>query len=130
MNKGKDFLFAIPALCGAKNPSRYSRVIQLVFDDEIKNADSPFKRNAEDVNDPENRMAVLFGFDGDEGAIDQCKRLVRIMELSHYKKHHGENVVDELEKLITASVENESDYPQIKEALTVDEAVSAETWNP
>lgn len=130
MNKAKDFIFNFPAACGAKNPSRESRLAELVFNDELNNPDSPFKRNALDVENSDNRLDVLFRFEGGEGAKMQCKRLVRIMELNHYKKHHADNTVNaELDRLIVDAVAEESDYPQVKAMLTVDEAVAADTWN-
>lgn len=129
MQTVKDFVIAIPHLCGAKNAARLARRNELVFEDELSKCDSVFARTALDAEDPYNRGDVLFGFLGDEEKIKQCRRLVRIAELSHYKSDHPELYSsEEFDALVVEAVCAEAENQDIAEVLTVDSAVSGSGW--
>ena len=125
----KEFCVQIPFLCDAKNAERHSRKNFLVFEDELKADGGAFKRTEDDEKDPFNRMEIMFGFHGDQGKIDQCKRLLRIAELSHYSTEHNLPKTVELDELVNEAVMFESDYPEIAKALTVDQALKTTAWN-
>jgi hypothetical protein len=126
----RDLVIAAPRLCGSADAERWSKVNELVYDYEKANAGSPFSKNANDATDPYNRCKVLFAFtDGDEKKKEQCKRLFRIAELSHYKNEDGDlSVNTELDALIVEGVYAESENAVIAEVLTVDEAVATGGW--
>jgi uncharacterized protein YfeS len=125
----REFVVQIPFLCDAKNAERHAKKNELIFDFELKDEKSPFARTEYDKKEPYNRMEVLFGFQGDPGKISQCKRLFRIMELSHYKAKHEEDVSKELNPLIDEAILYESDYLEISSALSVDSAIDMSMWN-
>lgn len=126
----KAFLMQIPTLCRAKNASRWARLIELQYDDELANKNSVFARNADDVENPYNRLETIFGFNGDAGRIAHCKALVAILGMSHYKNSHGETKWDApLEEAIFVAKATEAEYPDIASVLSVEEASTAETWN-
>lgn len=127
----KDFFVKIPYLCDAKNAARWSRVNELVFNDELARPGA-FARNDDDKHDAFNRMEVAFAFTGDEAKKEQCHALLRIAELSHYKAEHG--ALDEkealwLDSLVVSAVEAEADFPEIAAIMTVDQALATSAWN-
>jgi len=127
----KDFLYAIPSLCGAKNAERVGRKNVLVFDYELGNDSSEFKRSELDEKDPGNRLSIMFDFSGDEKKIEHCKKIVRIAELSHYKAEHEITIgeLEELDSLVVSAVDSEQDNQEIASVFSVDQAVAMSGWN-
>jgi hypothetical protein len=126
----RDFLVKIPFLCETDNPERWSRVIELVYDDEIANPDGPFSKNSLDEKNPANRFEVAFGFRGNTNKINHCQKLVELLFLSHYKNEHGETGHDERISALVASIKSdEENNLEIASVLSATEAVSAASWN-
>lgn len=130
MDNIRDFLVKIPFLCEADNPERWSRVIGLVYDDEIANPDGPFSKNSLDEKNPANRFEVAFGFRGNTNKINHCKKLVELLFLSHYKNEHGEQGHDNrINELITSIASDEETNAEIASTLSASEAIAAAGWN-
>jgi hypothetical protein len=128
--KVKEFIVNLPYLCDAKNADRWSRMIGLVYDDELSNPDGPFARNDDDIKNPSNRFAIFFGFDGNPKKIEHCKKLVEIMFLAHYKNEHGEvEHTEKINTLVSVLSETESENAEIANTLTASEASTVAGWN-
>lgn len=127
----KQFLVSIPHLCQVDNAERWSKVIELQFDEELKNPGSVFARNAKDEINPANRLETVFGFGGGEsGRVEHCRKLTEILGLSHYRHEHGENKhVERLNELIASALVSESEYPDIAKIMSVEQAVQSSSWN-
>ncbi len=120
----------MPRLCHARNASRWERVIELQYDDELADPNSVFARNDLDMEWPGNRLDTAFGFVGDPGRIDHCRKLAELLILAHYRNEHGEveweNRINEIAASARAS---EADYPEIAAEMSVDQAVALGGWN-
>lgn len=120
----KEFLLQIPYLCDAKNADRWSRLIELQFDEELNNPGSVFARNKLDMIDPSNRLETAFGFIGNGFRKNHCAKLVELIILNHYKKEHNENqwnariniLIEELIKLENENIDIANTY-SINDAL-------------
>jgi hypothetical protein len=132
--KVRDFLVQIPFLCGAKNAARISEVFGFIFDRELEN-DTPWDRNDYDKADFDNRSAILWDMlysdiKADVNKIHQCKKLVEIIERSHYLDNHNEKyharVIEDLYKDVETV---ESEFPTITAAMPVSAAVALGGWN-
>lgn len=122
----RDFLTAIPSLCGAKDADRQAWVIGAMYDRELI-GDSVFDKNEEDKENPDNRFRLVFAFDGgDRGRIEHCKRLVRILMFNHYVEDHNDKsyalIVD---KNYRDALESEESYPDIAEVMPAEAAIMA-----
>lgn len=126
MNSFVKFIESVPALCGAKNAKRWGRLNVLQFHDELK-ADSVFARTKEDEENPDNRLDTAFGFDGDCGKKDYCRRLVLLKMLNHYIDEHGLDYKAEKEKLVDELEYLEGTYPDVDAMFTVQDA-KASKW--
>jgi len=122
--KTRDFLIAIPGLCGAKNADRWAEIIGHIYDIELVGG-SPFDKNDQDAVDPDNRMECAFAFvAGDEGAKEQCKRLVRCIMFTHALDEHGDKSIAPLiEKNYLEAKANEATYHNIAAVMDADEAI-------
>lgn len=120
----RDFFVAMPELCGARNAARWADIIGYVYDKELA-GDSVYARNLTDEANPDNRLEVAFGWQGDEGAKEQCRRLCRIILYKHYLDEHGEAKyqakIDAEYKMAEAA---EGMYPEIADELTAYEALA------
>jgi len=126
----KDFLVSIPHLCRAKNADRWARIIALQYDDEIKNPNGPFALNAEDLDDPRNRLETAFGFSGDIGRKDHCKNLAELLMLVHYRKEHGDTRYDtRINELAFVTEAVEEEYPDIAVVMSAETAATMGGWN-
>lgn len=126
-----DFLVEMPRLCGCKNAERKATIIKWIYERELA-GDSVFDRADNDRADPYLRAepiaALLYGDDAaDFGAIDQCMRIVHIIEWNHYLEEHGEDYykpfIDDEYKAVE---EHESEYPDITDVVSAYEAL---TWH-
>lgn len=88
--KALDFLKQIPYLCEAKNPERWSKLIELQFNYELENPGSEFSRNKDDLINISNRLETAFGFTGNVDKINHCKKIVELLFLVHYRDYHKE----------------------------------------
>jgi hypothetical protein len=130
----REFLVAIPALCGAEDAERAGWINGQAFDYERDHAASAFKRNTNDQVNPENRMNVLFNFTGgDPVKTAYCKKLVRIAELAHYKKSRVISVPEneELNTLVSEAMVEESDasVSAIASVMSVESVATNSGWN-
>ena len=123
-----DFFTKMPELCGAKNAERWADLIEYQYRKELA-GESVFARNAADRANHDNRMETAFGFTAaDEGAKEQCKRLARIIMLSHYLDEHGEKELEPIiESEYLAAKAAENSYPQIASVMSADVALT-EYW--
>ena len=126
----KDFLVKIPFLCNADNAERWSRMIELVYDDELGNHSSVFARNEKDIEEPYNRMELAFAFRSDEAdKVEYCRDLVELIFLSHYRIEKGESKHDDrIKNLVSVLEEAEPNYSEISATLTVSQAARG-IWN-
>lgn len=126
MNNVLDFFTKMPALCGAQNAERWADIIEYQYRKELAGG-SVFDRNHADRANHDNRMETAFGFTAaDEGAKEQCKRLARIIMLTHYLDEHGEKeLAPVIESEYLAAKAAESAYPQIASVMSADEAVAS-----
>lgn len=123
----RGFFTVIPYLCDAKNAAQWSDVIAYGFDSELA-GNEVFARK-KDEKDPDDRMEIVFAFQGDAGAKEQCKRIARICVLTHYKTAHKEKHWDKrLQYTIEEALAHEDEYPRIKAAMTVQGAARS-YWN-
>ena len=121
---------AIPKLCGAKNADRWAWIIEEVYLAELA-GNTPFDKNEEDEKDFANRLEVAFAFKAsDEGAKEQCKRIAKIIPLSHYIKDHGKHDSKAtLDNLVMEAGAASASYPEINSVMTVDQAATS-FWEP
>lgn len=126
----RSFFASIPRLCKAPNASRWGRLNELQYDEELCDPHSVFKRNAKDMEYPANRLETAFGFKGDESRMSHCRALAELMILCHYANKHGEkewgNRIAELESVARAY---EPMHPDIAAEMSVETAMAGE-WNP
>lgn len=120
------FFTKMPMLCGAKNADRWADLIEYQYRKEIE-GNSVFSRNAADKANHDNRIETAFAWEAnDNGAKEHCKRLAKIIMLSHYMDEHGEK---DLEPIIdaeyTIAKANESAYPQVAAVMSADEALAS-----
>lgn len=129
MGKTLDFFKKIPELCKAKDADRWSWIIDAVYRAEL-NGCTPFDKNDNDKDDPDNRIAIMFAFNAkNDGAKDQCNRLAKLILLNHYINEHGDTTLnDRVESLYLAALEAEPQYPEIASVMSVESATSA-GWN-
>lgn len=125
----KDFLVSIPHLCEAKNADRWSKLIELQFDHEIKNPGSVFARNEADAANPKNRLDTVFGFSGNDHKKEHCQILVELLGLAHYKHEHGEDHDKRIGELVKMAEPYEVINEEIAEVLPAEKAAAQETWN-
>lgn len=126
----KEFIVSLPYLCRAKNASRWSKVNELQYEYELAYPDSVFAKNADDEKDPANRIETAFGFVGDDKRIAYCKGLLELAFLCHYKNAHGDNrYCDRIKILKEVLLEDESNYPDIMNVMTVGEVELSEFWD-
>lgn len=125
----EDFFVKIPELCGAKNPERWAWIIENVYTAELAGG-TPFDRNTNDLFDIDNRLEIPFAFKAaDDGAKEQCKRLVKIIMLSHYVKEHGEKQHQStLDNLVAEASAASVSYPQVESVMSV-EAAQSSMWD-
>ena len=125
-----DFFMAMPKLCGAKNADRWAWIIEEVYLAELA-GNTPFDKNEEDEKDFANRLEVAFAFKAsDEGAKEQCKRLAKIILLSHYIADHGKHEYQTtLDNLVMEASAASASYPEINSVMTVDQAAIS-IWEP
>ena len=130
MAKTLDFFMAMPKLCGAKNVDRWSWIIEVVYLAELA-GNTPLDKNDEDEKDFANRLEVAFAFKAsDEGAKEQCKRIAKIILLSHYIKDHGKHEYQTtLDNLVMEASAASASYPEINKVMTVDQAATS-FWEP
>ena len=130
MAKTLDFFMAMPKLCGAKNADRQAWIIEEVYLAELA-GNTPFDKNEEDEKDFTNRLEVAFAFKAsDEGAKEQCKRLAKIILLSHYISDHGKHEYQTtLDNLVMEAGAASASYPEINSVMTVDQAATS-FWEP
>lgn len=132
--KVREFLVQIPYLCGAKNAARISEIFGYVFDRELEKG-TPFDRNEADLADFGNRSEYLWDMlYADEGAmvgaVTYCKGLMEIIERTHYQEKHGEKFhAKYIDNLAAALKEDEKTYPEIAQAMPIEEAVTLDFWN-
>lgn len=137
-----EFASAIPRLCESQDAERWGEYNRIVVDYEASKQ-TPFARNTNDAKDGNNRARCLFAFAaygfGDDVKTAQCRRLVRLAELSHYKEAHGG--IGEFEKLeyntlgadateyeATELESGEESSTLISSYYTVAEATSGSGW--
>ena len=125
-----EFFKAIPSLCGAKNPERWAWIIENVYTAELAGG-TPFDKNTNDLFDIDNRLEIPFAFKAsDEGVKEQCKRLAKIIMLSHYVKEHGEKQHQStLDNLVAEASAASVSYPQVESVMSVDNAANS-LWEP
>jgi len=132
MVKVFDFAMQIPYLCGAEDPERWARLSKMAYDDEMDHDRSVFKRKETDFFQPGRRLRSAFAFTAfphDAGKAAHCMNLLKIWEISHYEKEHGESGHEaEKQDLILDAIEAEKKYPDIAEVLTVEQAVANYGW--
>lgn len=126
---GKEFLLAMPKLCGASEPERWSRVIELQLEDEKENPGSVFAKNTCDTISSYNRVRTAFGFDGNPQKIQLCKILVQIMNCRHEEIYHKELWTTRLSELEKQGKELEVLEPEIFDAMSVSQAMGNGEWN-
>jgi hypothetical protein len=130
----KHFLLQIPYLCKAKNAARWSRIIELQYEDELAGG-SVFDKSYEDIDNPVNRIETVFGFNGDYGRTEHCKKLVELLVLCHYRDSHGEiQYQNRINELTESAFIGEQEYPDIESLMSAEQAESvamskAGTWN-
>jgi hypothetical protein len=132
MSRIKKFLMQIPYLCDYAEPERVARIIELVYDDEIKNPGGPFAMNEKDKDYPANRFSIIFAFDGDPIKKEHCELLAELLFLEHYKKEHGKNEHDYRISEITSDIAMlENENPDIVAAMALSDVASASSfgWN-
>jgi hypothetical protein len=124
--KTKEFFLRIPYLCDAKNPDRWARLIELQYEDELRNDKSVFSRNMDDIKNPSNRLETAFAFDGNVRRMEHCKKLVELIMLNHYRKEHGETEWDNrINTLINEITPMESQNIDITNTMSIDQALLA-----
>jgi hypothetical protein len=132
--KVREFLVAIPALCGAKNAARIADIFGYVYDRELGKG-TPFDRNDEDRVDFDNRSAYLWDmlcFDEAARAeeIVHCRKIMEIIERSHYMDEHGEKFhVKRIDKLYAEVKKVEANFPEIAMSMPADDAIALGGWN-
>lgn len=125
----KEFFVQLPYLCKAKNADRYSRKNALVWEDEMANPSGVFAKNADDVDDPFNRIAMAYDFEGDAATIAYCMDLGELLLLSHYQVAHDEDHKARIGVLWKDLAEMEMDYPEVSKVLSVEQALEG-VWTP
>jgi hypothetical protein len=124
----RKFLSQIPFLCEAKNAARWSRLIELQYDDELENENSVFALNEDDMLEPSNRMETAFGFSGNIEKNNHCKTIVELLMLLHYKNNHNVAVYDNrIKELMFFIEETEKNYPEIY-TMAPSSELSAMSW--
>jgi hypothetical protein len=132
--KVREFLVAIPALCGAKNAARIADIFGYVYDRELEKG-TPFDRNDDDRVSFRNRSAFLWDmldFDDEAKAenVAHCQKIMEIIERSHYMDEHGEKFhAKRIDKLYAEVKKAEAEFPDIAMAMPADDAIALGGWN-
>jgi hypothetical protein len=129
LSKVLTFLMEAPHLCGANNPERHAKAIELIYKHELENPKSVFAINDLDRKDPFNRE-VLFGWQAmDARKKEHCKNLAALIMLSHRKDiHKDEGLEVDIDNLYARASADQQYYPDVAEYMTADQALRA-WWN-
>lgn len=125
MSKLRDFIGKVPELCGSDLPEARGFRNLLVFDYELNNKESVFSRN--EFKKDNDRLNVLFDFDGDEKKKAFCKALLRLKMYQGYKEKEKVSTYNNHISSLTSIVENESDnFPEILAVYSLEDASDEE----
>lgn len=122
MNNVREFIKQIPFLCGVEDPERYSEMMLLVYDHEVKNQGSVFGRKDYDKKDERSRLNVIFtGLRGDMAKIHYCQDLLYLTMLAGYREKWPTDEFDNtIHSMTLALSEVEPNYPEISEVYSVE----------
>lgn len=122
------FLKDMPRLCGAgQNAHRYGRAIELIFDAEAR-GDADFSENSIDLDDPANRIEVLFAFPGDEKKKQLCRDIVTHMMLKHHVEDHSRDIAEESVMSLESSIDERLAEPENAEIKAAVAAAPRSWW--
>jgi len=125
----KNYFLQVPYLCKTPNAARWSRSIELQWDDELSNKDSVFARNEDDINNPANRLETAFGFFGESDIKGYCYNLGKLILFSYNKNKYGEDNTVEIEKLWADLASRELLYPEVSAVMSVETALATDAWD-
>lgn len=122
-----EFLKKMPELCGAGvNAARHSRVIELIFADEQVQSGKVFAENDDDKVNPDNRIAVLFEFPGNQNKKELCRDIVLRSALQHRLEAHGDMEYTDVIPSLTKTIDERLIMP---ENVAIAEAIAVETMS-
>jgi hypothetical protein len=117
----------MPELCGAEDAERWGAVMQLIYEDEIKNPQSAFRKNEKDLEDPRNRLKVAFAWSCENRDKKRyCEDLVLLKMLNHYIDKHGKaELIDKRNKLMASIDERSTVFEDVNAVFTKEERMSS-----
>lgn len=119
---------AAPELCGAKNAARFGKIAEMVYHAEMADKNSVFARNAEDKENPRNRIDFVFAWTAKkehEGKKQYIMDLIEYAKALHYRDEHGEDFGG-FDIIKTDLEVREQQYPDVMEIQPVAEVRG--TW--
>ena len=99
----------MPELCGAEDAERWGDVMRLIYEDEIENPKSAFRKNEKDLEDPRNRLKVAFAWSCENRDKKRyCEDLVLLKMLNHYIDDHKMVRLEKQRDELKASIDERS----------------------